>query len=222
MKKVYTFLVLGMFSMAYGSAPVNPQQDTAPPTQKMQTLTVASNPEKDQKASMVDDTKMYAVLDTSLVDVGLAMNAIGHMSVGLGSLVGSAKLKQTPYESEDKVTYQNISEYPFIVMQGKQNHLLAAKESLEKLNIPMVTFLDTMHLGPTGAAQVQATAKLSSKKLKILGLAFIGSASVFKKITNKFSVYKEPAPLSQNIDFGGMTSASNLSIAQVMVMKENK
>src|SRR3990167_830710 len=57
------------------------------------------------------------------INVGQAMNALGHAAIALGSKVGSEILELIDYQDADGNVYQNISRMPFIVLQANSNKI---------------------------------------------------------------------------------------------------
>lgn len=137
-----------------------------------------------------EQCKLYAVVDESLSE-GLRANAIGHMAIGLGSVLFPEALRPTPYVSADGVMFRHISECPFIVLKGNSSKLRQLYEGVvADGTIPHVEFLETMHLGPTFREQIEATRAKPAVEIKILGIALFGSSLKLKPLLRRFSLLR--------------------------------
>jgi hypothetical protein len=146
--------------------------------------------EKAEPSLVKSQHRLYVVVDEGL-EKGLFANVIAHTAVGLGSTVGANLLEQLPYISQDDVVFNRISRHPFIVLKGKPNKLRELWKSLESAkDIEYVSFIDTMHLGPTAERQIEATRQRSVGDLRILGISLFGTIEKLAPLMKKFSVYK--------------------------------
>ena len=66
--------------------------------------------------------KLVALLNKD-VPTGVAMNALAHMSIGLGAQVGKDDLLLDNYQDKDGNIYPNISKIPFIILRGKSSEI---------------------------------------------------------------------------------------------------
>ena len=141
-----------------------------------------------EAAVQMESYKFYAVVFDGLEE-GKRANAIGHMSVGLGSVLRPEDLRATPYVSADGVTFSNISEWPFIVLRANLSKLRKLYEGvITDGTIPHAEFLETMRLGPTYKEQIEATKAKSTAENKILGITIFGTVSKLEPLVKKFSL----------------------------------
>ena len=83
--------------------------------------------------------KLVAVLNEK-ADIGVAMNALAHMVVGLGASVKKKEeLRLTDYTDADGNSHANISEIPFMVLKARNsNQLRQLRQALIENNIQFV------------------------------------------------------------------------------------
>ncbi len=62
--------------------------------------------------------KLVAVLNKS-IEPGKVMNALAHMCIGLGSVIGKEELRLADYKDADGGSHPFISEQPFIILSEK-------------------------------------------------------------------------------------------------------
>lgn len=68
--------------------------------------------------------KLVAVLNEK-IEVGVAMNTLAHMVVGLGASIGKQEeLRLTNYADADDNSHPNISEIPFMVLKARNSSQL--------------------------------------------------------------------------------------------------
>lgn len=132
--------------------------------------------------------KLVAVLNKD-IDPGVAMNALAHMSVGLGADIGKDLLRLDTYQDAEGNPYPNISQIPFIILRAKSNEIrktvLAAREN----NIEHTVFLNTM-TGGTYLEQLQRTQNANEASLIYYGCVLFGEWDAVSEITRKFSLWK--------------------------------
>jgi hypothetical protein len=131
--------------------------------------------------------KLVAIINKEL-DVGVAMNAIAHMTLGLGSQIEKEDLRLDNYKDSDGNIYPNISQMPFIVLRAKSSEIQKTLDKAREANILYCTFLDTM-TGGTYQEQILRTSKKSSQELVYYGLVLFGEWEKVSAITKKFSIY---------------------------------
>ena len=85
--------------------------------------------------------KLVAVLNEK-VSVGVAMNALAHMTVGLGTSIDSKnELRLANYVDADGNSHSNVSEIPFMVLQARNsNQLRQLRLALIEKNIKFFSF----------------------------------------------------------------------------------
>ena len=58
------------------------------------------------------ENKLVAIVNKK-IEVGIAMNAIAHMTVGLGAQLNNEVLRLNNYQDKEGNIYPNISQIPF-------------------------------------------------------------------------------------------------------------
>jgi hypothetical protein len=138
--------------------------------------------------SMTFENKLVAVLNKD-VDPGVVLNALAHMSIGLGAQVGKPSLQLDDYQDANGNNYPNISQIPFIILRAKSNEIrktvIAAKES----NILHGVFLNTM-TGGTYQEQLERTSASQEEALIYYGCVLFGDWATVSQMTRKFSLWK--------------------------------
>lgn len=92
---------------------------------------------------MTFENKLIAIVNKE-IPVGVAMNAIAHMVLGLGAHVGENNLRLDTYEDKDGNLYPNISQMPFIVLRGKSTEIKKAIRKAKEQNVLFGAFTNTM------------------------------------------------------------------------------
>lgn len=132
--------------------------------------------------------KLVAVVNKN-IDVGIAMNAVAHMTVGLGAAIGNERLRLDDYQDKEGNLYPNISQMPFIVLRGKPNDIRKAVAKAREHEIQLGVFTNTM-TGGTYQEQLDNTKQTSEEDLIYYGAVFFGDKNLVSEITKKFSLYK--------------------------------
>ena len=65
--------------------------------------------------------KLVAVLNKR-IEPGKVMNALAHMCIGLGAVIGEEELRLTDYRDADGGSHPYISEIPFIILCEKSKY----------------------------------------------------------------------------------------------------
>lgn len=134
------------------------------------------------------ENKLVAVLNKNL-EPGVAMNAIAHMTIGMGAAIGAQRLRLDNYQDKDGNLYPNISQMPFIVLRAKPNEIRKAVLKARENEIELGIFTDTM-TGGTYQEQLDNTKQTAEDDIVFYGAVFFGDKDVVTEITKKFSLYK--------------------------------
>lgn len=91
-----------------------------------------------------DNQKKFIAVLNKKTSIPRLMNALGHMSIGLPSI-----LKDDPefmeYSGQNSEHHATISKYPFIILAAKNsNQLRVLRDKLLQAGLPCNDFLDTM------------------------------------------------------------------------------
>ena len=136
--------------------------------------------------------KFVVVLNKSY-DVSRLLSALGHVSAGLAGNSGLAdEMKFITYKDKSGQTYPNISEWSFVVLRGKGNHIRKFREELLAKQMKCACYLDTMLSGGSEVQQA-LTKEKSAEELEMLALATFGDATILDSLTKRFSVWRTPA-----------------------------
>jgi len=134
--------------------------------------------------------KFVAVLNKK-IEVGKLMNALGHMAVGLNSLVPDKDaMRFDSYIDKDGGEHKSISDNPFIILSAdNSNQIRTLRNSLKGNNIPFNDFTSTMTVG-TFAEQKDRTKTTPELELEYYGICFFGEKDQLSLLTKKFSLWR--------------------------------
>lgn len=134
--------------------------------------------------------KFVAVLNKK-IEVGKLMNALGHMAVGLNSIVEDKEaMRFDSYIDKDGGEHKSISDNPFIILSAdNSNQIRALRNSLKENNIPFNDFTSTMTVG-TFADQKQRTLETPEVELEYFGICFFGEKDQLSLLTKKYSLWR--------------------------------
>src|SRR5947207_1246169 len=122
------------------------------------------------------ENKLVAVLNKE-IEVGVAMNALAHMAIGLGGEVGKESLRLDTYVDANDNLYPDISQIPFIILRAKSNEIRKAVNLARENKIKHSVFLDTTTQG-TYIEQLNRTRNTSEAELRYYGCILFGSWEV--------------------------------------------
>lgn len=135
------------------------------------------------------EQKLVAILNES-AETGRALNALAHMSVGLGANVTpKEKLRLQDYTDEDGGRHPSISDIPFIVLKGRSGQIRTLRKELIASGIPFTDFTDTMIEG-TYVEQHARTKNTKEEGLNYIGICLFGDWHQVTDLTKKFSLWK--------------------------------
>lgn len=135
-------------------------------------------------------TKQFICVINKKLEPGRALNAIGHMSVGLTALHDNYdELRFQTYVDKDGTEHPSISDNPFIVLKAKNgNQIRTLRNALREKGIPFTDFTDTMIEG-TYVEQHQRTKETPEEELEYFGICFFMDKEESRELTKKFSLY---------------------------------
>lgn len=137
---------------------------------------------------MVFSNKLVAVLNEKIA-VGTIMNALAHMSLGLGSRVGKEALRFTNYIDGNNNDHPYISEMPFMILKANSNKIRILREEAIKNDLIFVDYLETMTEG-SFVEQLARTKQTSEENLVYFGIVLFGEWNKVSDLTKKFSLWK--------------------------------
>ncbi|MCG7495284.1 DUF2000 domain-containing protein [Vibrio sp. Of7-15] len=141
--------------------------------------------------NLPDETKkrFVAVLNKKM-DIGRTVNVLGHISVGLSSLLAPDDAVYVDYEDQSNNLHRNVSHYPYIVLKAdNSNKIRKVREEAIERGIKFTVFTHTMIEGGS-MVQQSLTKETLESDLNYLGICLFGETEVIREITKKFSLYK--------------------------------
>jgi hypothetical protein len=132
--------------------------------------------------------KLVAVLNKS-VDAGKVMNALAHMCIGLGAVIGKEALRLTDYKDADGGSHPFISELPFIILSENSNKIRKLRTEAIANHIVFNDFTDTMTVG-TYKEQIERTLQVKNENLIYYGIVLYGDWDKVTELTRKFSLWR--------------------------------
>ncbi len=133
--------------------------------------------------------KLIAVMNKN-IEPGIIMNALAHMSFGLGtSIKDKDECKLTNYKDNDGNDHRNISEIPFIILRANSNKIRNTRNQAIEDNIDFVDFNDTMTIG-TFQEQIIKAQNTKEKDLNYYGIVLFGDYEKISEMTKKFSLWR--------------------------------
>jgi hypothetical protein len=119
----------------------------------------------------------------------MAMNALAHMSLGLGTLLGPDEALVCDYKDGSGISHLAISAYPFIILKSRPNKIREAVELAKARNMHTVDFVSTMTIG-SYREQLERTKSTRNQDLEFYGAVLYGDATAVSEITSKFSLFR--------------------------------
>ena len=137
-----------------------------------------------------ENQKRFVAVVSKKVEVGRAVNVLGHLSVSLANQLSDGDAVYTDYRDLDGNVHPNISHYPFIVLRADNSNKIRKlrQEALDK-SIPFSGFTHTMVEGRSEVQQ-QITKNTPEAELEYLGICLFGETETLRELTKKFSLYR--------------------------------
>ncbi|KTC82310.1 hypothetical protein Lche_0574 [Legionella cherrii] len=132
--------------------------------------------------------KLVAVLNKR-IEPGKVMNALAHMCIGLGAVIGEKELRLTDYRDADGGSHPYISEIPFIILCENSNKIRTLRQNALEKNVLFNDFTDTMTVG-TYQEQIERTAQVKDNDLIYYGIVLFGDWDVVTELTRKCSLWR--------------------------------
>ncbi|MDW9178597.1 DUF2000 domain-containing protein [Legionella pneumophila] len=132
--------------------------------------------------------KLVAVLNRR-IEPSKVMNALAHMCIGLGSVIGTEALRLTDYRDANGGSHPYISEIPFIILCENSNKIRKLRQDALAKNILFNDFTDTMTVG-TYQEQIERTAQVKDNELDYYGIVLFGDWEVVTELTRKCSLWR--------------------------------
>ena len=134
-------------------------------------------------------TKKLVAVISEKIEIGVAMNAVAHMSLGMGTILGIDESLMCDYVDADGVHHPAISAYPFIILKGRPTKIREALDAAKGKGIVAVDFTSTMTIG-SYTEQLARTKTTANAALEFYGMVFFGETEAVSELTRKFSLFK--------------------------------
>ncbi|MBI5227051.1 DUF2000 domain-containing protein [Candidatus Micrarchaeota archaeon] len=140
---------------------------------------------------MIDDHKKLVAVLNEKVEVGKAMNALAHMSLGFGgSTTDKEELKLMNYKDGNGNNHANISGRPFMILSARNgNQIRTLRAAAIANNIRFVDFTNCMTEG-TYEDQIKRSGETKEENLDYWGMVLFGDENIVSELTKKFSLWK--------------------------------
>src|SRR3989344_7774311 len=94
-------------------------------------------------------THKFVAVVNKKIENGKLMNALGHMSAGLGSYIEDKEATRfDSYVDKDGGEHRSISDNPFIILSAdNSNQIRTLRNTVKEKNIPFTDFTNTMTVG---------------------------------------------------------------------------
>lgn len=138
-----------------------------------------------------DKYKFVAVINEK-IEIGKALNAIAHMSLGLVNIADEEtreKMSFIDFPDKDNESHKSISGLSLIVLKGRNGEIKKARKQFIEENILFTDFIETM-TGDTYTKQLVKTKELGQEEHNYFGLLAFGEIDTINPITRKLSLYK--------------------------------
>lgn len=137
-----------------------------------------------------ENQKRFVAVISKKVEVGRAVNVLGHLSVSLANQLSDGDAVYTDYRDLDGNVHPNISHYPFIVLRADNSNKIRKlrQEAFDK----SIRFSDFTHTMVEGGSEVQqqTTKNTPEAELQYLGICLFGETETLRELTKKFSLYR--------------------------------
>jgi hypothetical protein len=136
------------------------------------------------------EKKTVIVLSTA-IEIGVALNVVGHLCVSLGARVGSEVMGREQLTDASGIAHRGIAKYPIIITKVKPARLRQViEEARAHPNLLLGDYPEEMlTTGHDDELAAEIAAK-SEAALNYLGVALYGDANLITQLTGKFTLYK--------------------------------
>lgn len=137
-----------------------------------------------------EDRKIVGIIATN-VDVAVALNVIGHLSIAIGKYSDKEIMGKPVINDKSNVEHLGISKFPFIVTKVKPSKLRTAIEKAKSNpNLLVADYPKDMLETRTDEELVESVGKKNSDELEYLGAIIYGNTEDVNEITGKFQLWR--------------------------------
>lgn len=133
--------------------------------------------------------KIVAILNGK-VEIGAVMNALAHMSIGLGaSIENKEDLRLVDYKDGDGNSHPNISELPFIICNAKDSSIKNLRKILVEKNVNFVDFPD--YINSIGTFDDPSKSQeFKEENIIYYGIVIFDDWDLVTELTKKYTLWK--------------------------------
>lgn len=136
------------------------------------------------------DKKIVAVLASNL-EVGVALNVIGHLAVSVGAYADADIMGRKVLVDNSGVEHVGISKYPFIITKVKPGRLKRLVDDARKEDgLLLVDYPTQMLITGHDDELAEEIAKTDNENIEYLGAVIYGAAGFVSELTGKFTLWK--------------------------------
>jgi len=133
-------------------------------------------------------TKKFVAVLNKKIEPGRAINALGHMTIGLLSQLSEDESQAINYQDQDGGAHIG-SKLPFIILKAKNsNKISTLRHQLIEKNIPFASFNNCM-IEKSWEEQIEISSRTSEEDLEYFGVCMYGDKDVLDELTKKFSLF---------------------------------
>jgi hypothetical protein len=133
--------------------------------------------------------KIVAVLNGG-IEIGAVMNALAHMSIGLGaSIENKDDLRLVDYKDGDGNSHPNISELPVIICKAKDSSIKELRNKLVEKHVNFVDFPDYVNSIGTFDSPTESQ-KFKEESIEYYGVVIFDDWDLVSELTKKYALWK--------------------------------
>jgi hypothetical protein len=135
---------------------------------------------------------MFVTLINKNLDVGVALNALGHAALELGEHLAAGQkeaMRLLELRDGDGQAHANISALSLIVLRGTSANIDALRRAAIARSIACVDFASDM-TWDTYVEQLERTAQTPEADLDYYAIVLFGPADILNPLTRKYSLYR--------------------------------
>ncbi len=137
-----------------------------------------------------EDKKIVGILATN-VEMSVALNVIGHLSIAIGKYSGNEIMGKPTITDKSGMNHLGISQFPFIITKVKQGKLKTAIDRAKNNpNLLVADYPKEMLETRTDDELVVAINAKENEKLEYLGAIIYGNTQEVDEITGKFQLWR--------------------------------